>query len=417
MFRIHIYLNFLKFIKAFFFFKKRSSLQSKISQIILSQSKKQKLIFSSQCRVSFLYLLKYLKQKKKLKNEIIFSSYNLPEMVNVAKNLNFKVRYCDLNFKNGFIDIKKLRPLISKKTSAVILTNMFNSYKDAKKLKKITKKFKIDLIEDNAIYFDNFTKIKNKRYYSGSIGDYTIYSFNIMKNISAMYGGALATNDKNFINYYNIQTNSLSNLSKSIVFKQSLIFLILKVMGLQLLYKIIFFNIIKFAYKNNIKTLLKLFYPSLKFKIIDFPASYFSKISNYSLKLIYLQLIDRQKRVEDFNSRKNNNMYYYKILSKIKDRNFRLIKIEDFDYQNFIDFPIMIKNKKKFNQFLLNHGIEVRYIYYRDCERIFNSKNFKCKNANLFEKELLCLPNNKRVNYNYINKIVKNIRIFLNKRY
>ena len=39
----------------------------------------------------------------------------------------------------------------------------------------------------------------------------------------------------------------------------------------------------------------------------------------------------------------------------------------------------MIKNKEKFNKFLLNHGIEVRYIYYRDCERIFNSKVLNVK--------------------------------------
>ena len=41
------------------------------------------------------------------------------------------------------------------------------------------------MIEDNAIYFDNFSKNKNKKYFSGSLGDYSIYSFNIMKNISS----------------------------------------------------------------------------------------------------------------------------------------------------------------------------------------------------------------------------------------
>ncbi len=416
MFRIHIYLNFLKFIKAFFFYKKRSFLESKISKIILSQSKKQKLVFSSQCRVSFLYLLKYLKEKKKFKNEIIFSSYNLPEMVNVAKNLNFKIKYCDLNISNGFLDSKKLKNLISKKTSAVVITNMFNSYKETQKIKKIIKKFKIDLIEDNAIYFDNYTKMKNKKFYSGSLGDYTIYSFNIMKNISAMYGGALATNDKKFINFYNKQTNNLSPMEKKLIFKQSLIFLILKVMGVQILYKTLFFSLIKLAHNKNLKILLRLFYPSLKFKIVDFPNSYFSIISNYSLKLIYLQLIDKQKRLKDFDFRKKNNILYYKLLSQIKNKNFKIIKIEDFNYQNFIDFPVIIKNKEKFNNFLLNNGIEVRYIYYRNCERIFNTKNFKCKNSFLFEKELLCLPNNKRVDYNYIIKVVKYIRIFLNKK-
>ena len=52
----------------------------------------------------------------------------------------------------------------------------------------------------------------NKKFFSGSLGDYTIYSFNIMKNISAMYGGALATNDKKFINYYVNETRKLSHL-------------------------------------------------------------------------------------------------------------------------------------------------------------------------------------------------------------
>ena len=416
MFRIHIYLNFLKFVKAIFIYKNRDFLKSKISNILLSQTKKHKLIFSSQCRISFLYLLKYLRQKKNSKNEIIFSSYNLPEMVNVAKNLNFKIKYCDLNPINGFIDIKSLNSLISKKTAAVVLTNMFNSYEQSKLVKKITKKKKTFLIEDNAIYFDNYTKIKNKRFYSGSIGDYTIYSFNIMKNISAMYGGALATNDKEFINYYNKTTNKLKNLSSKLIFQQSLTFLILKTMGLQILYKIIFFNIIKFAHEKKIKLLLKMFYPSLKFRIINFPNFYFTTISNFSLKLIYLQLIDKKKRITDFNFRKNNNIYYQRLLSKVKNKNIKTIKIKDFNYQNFIDFPIIIKNKEKLNKFLLRYGIETRFIYYRDCERIFNTKNYKCKNSNIFEKELLCLPNHKRVNYIYINKIVKYIEIFLNKK-
>tara|TARA_B100001057_G_C22729509_1_gene903167 strand:- start:562 stop:1275 length:714 start_codon:yes stop_codon:yes gene_type:complete len=237
-----------------------------------------------------------------------------------------------------------------------------------------------------------------------------------MKNISAMYGGALATNDKEFINYYNKTTNKLKNLSSKLIFQQSLTFLILKIMGLQILYKIIFFNIIKFAHEKKIKLLLKIFYPSLKFRIINFPNFYFSTISNFSLKLIYLQLIDKKKRITDFNFRKNNNIHYQRLLSKIKNKNFKTIKIKDFNYQNFIDFPIIIKNKEKLNKFLLKHGIETRFIYYRDCERIFNTKNYKCKNSNIFEKELLCLPNHKRVNYIYINKIVKYIEIFLNKK-
>ena len=43
--------------------------------------------------------------------------------------------------------------------------------------------------------------LKNKKIFSGSFGDFSLNSFNIMKNISAMYGGSVATNDKDFLNF------------------------------------------------------------------------------------------------------------------------------------------------------------------------------------------------------------------------
>ena len=74
---------------------------------------------------------------------------------------------------------------------------MFNSYDDSIKLRKICNFKKFNIIEDNAIYFDNFI-LKKDKIYTGSIGDYSLYSFNIMKNISALYGSGVSTNNTNF---------------------------------------------------------------------------------------------------------------------------------------------------------------------------------------------------------------------------
>ena len=76
--------------------------------------------------MGFLFILKYIKRTNK-KNEIIFCAYNLPEMVNIATNLNFKVKFCDINYETGTIDLKKLKKNITKKTAVIVLTNMFNS--------------------------------------------------------------------------------------------------------------------------------------------------------------------------------------------------------------------------------------------------------------------------------------------------
>ena len=82
-------------------------------------------------------------------------------MINVANNLRYKVVYADINHKTGFFDIKKLSKKINKRTCAILVTNMFNTYEDSKKIKKICIRKKIFLIEDNAIYFDNY-KITKK---------------------------------------------------------------------------------------------------------------------------------------------------------------------------------------------------------------------------------------------------------------
>ena len=174
-FRINIFLSIKNFLKAIFQFDNQSEYEKKINQLILKNTNKKKISLTSQCRISFLFILKYLKIKLLKKNEIIFCAYNLPEMINIARNLRFKIIFCDLNYETGFYDLNKIKKKINKKTLAVVLTNMFNSYEQSIKLKNICRKQGTTLIEDNAIYFDNYKILRNKRFFSGSVGDFSIY--------------------------------------------------------------------------------------------------------------------------------------------------------------------------------------------------------------------------------------------------
>ena len=156
----------------------------------------------------------YLKEKFQVKNEIIFCAYNLPEMINIARNLHLKIIFCDLEYKTGFYNLSKLKRKLSKKTCAVVLTNMFNSYEQSLKIKKICKKHNIFLIEDNAIYFDNYTislmikrvidatactekyltvELDGKKLTSKSLDKYMDYYFDDkVKNLSNFYQGHLS---------------------------------------------------------------------------------------------------------------------------------------------------------------------------------------------------------------------------------
>ena len=82
-------------------------------------------------------------------------------MPNVAKNLNLKLVFNKINEKNWFFNFRDLEFQTDSGTLAIILTNMFNSRIDTLKLKRFCVK-KIILIEDNAIYFDNFSNVGQK---------------------------------------------------------------------------------------------------------------------------------------------------------------------------------------------------------------------------------------------------------------
>ena len=88
-------------------------------------------------------------------------------------------------------------------------------------------------------------KIKNKKIYAGSFGDYILNSFNIMKNISAMYGGSIETNDYDLFKFATKELKSYKQFPLTKFLNQSIIFLILKTLTIKIFYKLFFLGIIK----------------------------------------------------------------------------------------------------------------------------------------------------------------------------
>ena len=410
-FRIFNYLSLKIFFYSFFYYRNKKNIQKFIEKKLLQNSNKKFLAFSNYCRTSFILILQYLKLRHTLKNEVIVSPYNLPEMINIILKMNLKPIFCDIEYESGFYDLEKLKKKINHKTISILLTNMFNSYDQNLKLKKIAKDNNIPLIEDNAIYFDNYSKRLGSKFFSGSIGDYSILSFNIMKNLPALYGGAVLTNDKIFYNFVLKEKKKYLSFPKNLFLKQIIIYLVLKTFSNEFLYKNIFFYLIKIVSLKNIKFFLKIFYPSLRFKKHKLPTYYFSNMTSYQRNLLYFQLKDNKNRKENFTERKKKNIYYYKKLKKIKNKNLHLIKMKDFNFQNFIDFPILVKKRDEMHKYLLKNSIDTRLYYYRNCEYIFEKK-IKSLNAMKYENEILCLPNGRHITFTYIDKIIKIINNF-----
>ena len=407
IFRIKIYLTTLILLKSFFLKKVNFKI---IDKIFLGQTKKKYVVYTSQLRSSFLLVLMYLKKKFRNKNEVIVLSYNLKEMINIVTRLKLKVIFCDLDLKNGSMKIDDLKRKISSKTLCIVLTNIFSNYESCNEIKNFCKKRNIILIEDNAIYFDNFT-YKKKKIFSGSFGDYSLSSFNIMKNISGLYGGCVAFNDKEFSVFVRNNLKKHTLFPKFLYLRQLITFFFLKVFSINLFYRNLFHFLIYLSFKNKIRFIQNIIYPSLRFKKISIPNYYLSKISKLSKKLIYYQLINKTKRTQNHNNRKVNNKLYYNFFKNMNSNQIHLFKIDDFDFQNFLDFPVLFNNRDKLHIYLFEKGFDTKLVHYFDCSRVFNSKTI-CKNSQLVEKRILCLPNHSKINKNYIKALVKEISFF-----
>ena len=103
-----------------------------------------------------------------------------------------KPKFVDVDPETLNISLKDLEKKISKKTKAIMLVHVLGNSTNMKKLKVITNKYKIKIIEDTCESLGS--KFNGK--YLGSFGEYGTYSFYYSHQITAGEGGMIICNDK-----------------------------------------------------------------------------------------------------------------------------------------------------------------------------------------------------------------------------
>ena len=122
-------------------------------------------------------------------NSILYSGAS-PVFVDINKD-TFNIDPDLLEKKIFYLKKKK------KRISAIICTDFAGHPCDWKRIQKISKKFKIKLINDNCHAFGS--SIDNDRKYAIKYADYITLSFHAVKHITTGEGGAILTNDKKVI--------------------------------------------------------------------------------------------------------------------------------------------------------------------------------------------------------------------------
>ncbi|WAC41456.1 DegT/DnrJ/EryC1/StrS family aminotransferase [Pedobacter sp. SL55] len=115
------------------------------------------------------------------------------EPTNVAiKMVGAKVRWADVDYETGNISAESVEKAINPRTKAIIVVDYAGIPVDVKRVQEISEKYNIPVIEDAAHALG--AKYKGKK--TGNHFPFTVYSFQAIKHLTTIDGGALQILDK-----------------------------------------------------------------------------------------------------------------------------------------------------------------------------------------------------------------------------
>ena len=365
--------------------KSVNSFENKISKLF---AKKFGLMVNSGSSALIL-ALKVMNFKKG--SEIITPCLNFGTAISSITLSNLIPIFVDCEIDTLQIDMKKIESKITKKTKALLIPNLIGNLPDWKKIRQIANKHKLLVIEDSADTLG--ATINNKP--SGIYSDVSITSFYGSHIIScAGNGGMFLTNNKNFFNKAKV-LRSWGRMS----------------------------TLIKDSENINKRLGIKLKGFDYDRKFVFSEAGYNFEPSEIGASFGLVQL----KKFKNFNALRNRNFnLHYNFFKKLNDY-FIVPKIEKSVKTNFLAYPIILKNNKKFSRkqiqiFLEKQNIQTRPIFTGNTLRhpafsyLINNKNKlnSFKNADYIMKYGLligCHQGLKEKDISYIHsKIMKFIK-------
>ncbi len=293
----------------------------------------------------------YLTLKKKFKenDEIIFSSMSFPLYIKIANQLKLKVKLVDVDKKNLNIDIEKLKKNINENTKGIVVTHLFGYPCEIDKIREISQKNNLMLVEDCAQSFGTFYKGME----TGNFGDVGIYSCSLIKIPTTLGGGILITSDKSLNDFINSWMNK--NIKFSFNKKFSLIIknIFSIANSFPFLYSLLASKIFFFLNKFNPRIYRKVIYSGMGLKNKQFDPTERPNLSKYQIGFGISQInkfdLMKKKRIE-------NSNYLKKNLENLKNISF--LEYDENVNWNHQYFIIKIDNDyKDFNRKLFNLGI------------------------------------------------------------
>lgn len=130
-------------------------------------------------------------------DEVILPAMTYVSTANVIAKVGAKPVFVDIDNETGLIDLNEVEKKITQKTKAIIPVHLYGNSPDMEKIKTISKKYKLKILNDAAHAIEARWNGKH----ISDFADATCFSFYATKSITCGEGGAIATNDSALAEY------------------------------------------------------------------------------------------------------------------------------------------------------------------------------------------------------------------------
>jgi len=270
---------------------------------------------------------------------------------------------CEINPNTLFLNVDDARDKITKNTKVIMPIHYASSSKGMDKIYELAQEFSLRVIEDAAQAFGS----KRNGKLVGTEGDIICFSFDGIKNITSGEGGAILSDDKEFIQ--KVQDTRLLGVEKDTQMR----------------------------------------YTSKRSWDFDVKEQGFRYHMSNIMAAIGIVQIDRIKEFK--NKRQNIAKIYCKALNDLEQ-----IELLDFDFNEVLPHIFVIKAQKRdeLREYLLSNNIECGIHYKPNHLHTKYKSDFNLLLTEQIYKEILTLPCHFDLTYEDQNAVISRIREFYN---
>lgn len=133
-------------------------------------------------------------QAMNLTGEVITTPFTFASTTHAIVRSGLEPVFCDINPTGFTMDVSKIEPLITEKTSAILLVHVYGNVCDVEAIENIADKHKLKVIYDAAHTFG----VRYKGQGIANFGEASCFSFHATKVFHTIEGGAVAYQDIEF---------------------------------------------------------------------------------------------------------------------------------------------------------------------------------------------------------------------------